>query len=678
MISGKLVVVTGHLFQAVCAAMIAVVLLVFYRHYRRRYLLHWAWSWWAFCLYVGGAAMAQSSPSPAWVLPATTLSVIGGYAQIALLMVGTWELARGHDLARGKTRRAVGLLVVFGLLMVLVTVASPYPVRLLVRIGLRTFLAGLAFLAASVGVLRHSGSGMGPKVLGGAFLVYALEQFHYTTIMGLPLLDVDVDLPYLPFLGLFDFLLQTVMGMGMVLWLLEEERRRVLSAAGRIEHLAYHDTLTGLPNRSLLLENLRTAMARSEVDGRKAAVLLLDLDRFKLVNDSLGHAAGDRLLQMVAERIQQVARPGDTVARPGADEFVVLLPGLANEGEALRMAERLLGVIRQPLSLDGREIVVTASLGISRFPKDGSNPEDLLHKADLAMSQAKGRGRDTFQIHTVSMDTRALERLSLEADLRRALDGDELLLFFQPILDVRTRRIEGGEALLRWRHPERGLLRPNDFLWVAEPSSLSHQLDFWVLDCACRELRRWQAAGSRLRAAVNLSARSLHHPELIRRVEDLLEENGLLPSSLELEIPERLAMQNAEVTLDVVRSLKDLGVGVALDDFGTGYALPYLRSLPVNTLKIDISFVRALGEGPGSAELPAAMMTLARNLGIRVVAEGVEHEKQWELLRHQGCDQVQGHLFSPPLPAEEFRELLLRRRLPEWEGLAARAEPAGL
>jgi diguanylate cyclase (GGDEF)-like protein len=570
-------------------------------------------------------------------------------------------------------------MLALALVSIFVSISLPHPARLVIRVGLRSFLAGLAFLAAAFGILGRPSirAGMGPRILGGAFLVYGLEQFHYTLIMLLAYFEPEWSPAYLQFLSLFDFLLQATMGMGMVLWLLEEERRRVLSAARQIEHLAYHDPLTGLPNRSLLLENLRTALARSEHDGRKAAVLSLGLDRFKVVNDSLGHAAGDRLLQTIADRLRSVVRQGDIVARPGADEFVVMQPALRNEAEALQMAEKLLCTIRLPVSLAGREIVVTASIGISRFPKDGAHPEELLTKADLALSQAKGKGGDTFQIHTQNMDARALDRLSLESDLRRAIANDQLVLFFQPILDARTRRLEGGEALLRWRHPERGLLRPVDFLWVAEPSGLAHELDLWALATACRELRLWQPAGTKLRAAVNLSARSLHHPELIRSIGDLLEEGDFPPSCLEVEISEPVAVQSSEVTLDVVRSLKEMGVGIALDDFGTGYSLPYLRSLPIDTLKIDVSFVRALSEGPGGSELSAAMMTLARSLGIRVVAEGVENERQWELLRNQGCDQVQGHLFSPPLSAPEFRDLVLRRRVPEWEGLPVRLEPTG-
>jgi diguanylate cyclase (GGDEF)-like protein len=567
-------------------------------------------------------------------------------------------------------------MVVLALAAILVSVSLPHAERLVVRFGLRSFLAGLAFLAASAGVLRRFWRrGLGPRLLGVAFLIYGLEQFHYSVIMGLAFLTPAWNSPFSGYLTVFDFLLQMTMAMGMVLWLLDEEHRRVAQAARQLEHLAYHDPLTGLPNRSLLLESLRAALGRAELDGRRVALLFLDIDRFKVINDSLGHDMGDRLLQGVAARLRSLARPGDMVARIGNDEFVMLLTDLPNEAEALLTAERLLGAVRVPFVFDGRDLEVSASLGISRFPKDGSGPEDLLKTADLAMSQAKTRGGDTFQIHTASMDARARERLALESDLRRALGSDELVLFYQPILDARTRRIEGAEALVRWRHPDRGLLRPEHFLWIVEPTGLADRLDFWVLGTACREVGAWQAAGARVRAAVNLSARTLRDPELPRRIEELLEEGGFSPAALEIEISEVLAVQNAEVTLDVLRSLKDLGVRVALDDFGTGYSLPYLRSLPIDTLKIDVSFVRALGDGPEGVEIPAAMMTLARSLGIRVVAEGVENERQWDLLRSQGCDEVQGHLFSPPLPAPEFRDLLLRRR--GFEGHTARIEPAG-
>jgi predicted signal transduction protein with EAL and GGDEF domain len=359
------------------------------------------------------------------------------------------------------------------------------------------------------------------------------------------------------------------------------------------------------------------------------------------------------------------------VARLGGDEFTVLLPEIGDERDMVKVAEKLLALIRQPLLLQGREIVVTGSIGISRFPQDGDIPEELLKRADVAMYQAKQVGRDGYEIYRPSMDADALERLSLENDLRRALAGHELRLYYQPILDSRTGRIEGVEALLRWQHPERGLLLPGEFLTIAEQAGLSNLLDLWVLRTACREIRNWHEDGAAVRVTVNLSARPFQQPDLVDKIETILAETGLPSPLLEIEITETLAMQNAEVSLGVLRALKDLGIRIAIDDFGTGYSsLSYLRTFPIDTLKIDGSFVRSLNIGDVQAEIPAAMIALAHSLDIRVVGEGVEEEAQWLLLREQGCDEVQGFLFSRPLPAEDCRHLVLRQEAGEEVALA--------
>jgi diguanylate cyclase (GGDEF)-like protein len=454
----------------------------------------------------------------------------------------------------------------------------------------------------------------------------------------------------------------------MVIRLLEEERKQLLVASEQIEHLAYHDALTGLPNRNLFLDHLRLALALAAREGRQVAILFLDLDRFKTINDSLGHASGDELLRTIAGRLRACLRQGDTVARLGGDEFTVLLPEVATEDDTVRVAEKLLDRIRQPLILQSREIVVTSSIGISRFPQDGDLPEELVKKADVAMYQAKQLGRDGYQIYLPTMDADALEQLSLENDLRRALANDELCLYYQPILDSHSGRIEAVEALLRWQHPQRGLMGPSEFLWIGEQSGLINPIDFWALRTACREVCSWMKEGVDVRVTVNLSARPFQQPDLIERVQSVLEETGLPAELLELEITETLAMQNAEVSLTVLRALKDLGVRIAIDDFGTGYSsLSYLRTFPIDTLKIDESFVRSLNVGDVRAEIPAAMIALAHSLDIRVVGEGVEEEVQWLILREQGCDEVQGFLFSRPVPGDQCRDLILRQRVGEPE-----------
>jgi diguanylate cyclase (GGDEF)-like protein len=668
MVSSIGVMLTGYLAQASNALLVAIVLRAIHRYYRRGYLLHWSGSWWAFFAYMLGGALSLTllGRMPADSLPrlaASTLSLSGGYAQALLLVFGAYEIATLRRVSRQRAQRLLLTVCLLALATVLLSSALAPEHRLAVRVGSRSVLAGLAFLVSAWGVLRGSlrKASLGRKLLGGSFLLYGLQQLHYTGLMIVEM-RLGRDLGYGLWLVAFDLLLQAAMGLGMVIWLLEDERKQVLAAAEQIEHLAYHDALTGLPNRNLFLDHLRLALALAGRDRRHVAVLFLDLDRFKTINDSLGHGAGDELLRTIADRLRLGLRQGDTVARLGGDEFTVLLPEIGDERDMIHVAEKLLTLIRQPLTLQGREIVVTGSVGISRFPHDGDIPEELLKRADVAMYQAKQGGRDVYQIYLPSMDADALERLSLENDLRRALVHEELLLYFQPILDSRTGRIEGVEALLRWQHPDRGLLLPGDFLTIAEQSGLSNPLDLWVLRTACFEVCQWHEEGTRVRLTVNLSARAFQQPDIVERVQSILEETGILPHLLEIEITETLAMQNAEVSLGVLRALKELGLRIAIDDFGTGYSsLSYLRTFPIDTLKIDESFVRSLNVGDVQAEIPAAMIALAHSLEIRVVGEGVEEEAQWLILREQGCDEVQGFLFSRPLPSRECRDLVMRQ-----------------
>ncbi|HEY0783258.1 MAG TPA: EAL domain-containing protein, partial [Thermoanaerobaculia bacterium] len=422
-----------------------------------------------------------------------------------------------------------------------------------------------------------------------------------------------------------------------------------------------HDALTDLPNRSRLIHQLLATLPEARRGGERMAVLSLDLDRFTVINDSLGHRAGDEVLCALADRLHRSLRPGDTVGRLGGDEFVLLLRGVGSEAELVRTAETLLAVVRVPFLIGGREVHVSASLGASRFPEDGADPEELLKRAEVAMYQAKEQGRGPYQIYAPTMDAHNLEQLSLENDLRKALVNREFVLFYQPVLNCHTRGVDSVEALLRWRHPRLGLLRPGQFLWLAEAAGLTDAVDLWVLRTACRQMVAWQADGvPRLRVAVNLSARPFQRRDLLERVKEVLAETTLQPSSLEIEITETLAMQNAEASLAVLRGLKELGVRISIDDFGTGYSsLSYLTNFPIDTLKVDASFVRSLGGDSGSEEVVAAVIALAHSLDIDVVAEGVEEELQWQVLRELGCDKVQGYLFSHPLPADECRQLAL-------------------
>jgi diguanylate cyclase (GGDEF)-like protein/PAS domain S-box-containing protein len=439
------------------------------------------------------------------------------------------------------------------------------------------------------------------------------------------------------------------------------ERKR---AEEQIKSLAYHDVLTGLPNRLLFNDRLALAVAQAHRLEQRLGILFLDVDRFKIINDSLGHSLGDRLLQGVAQRLEAALREGDTVARLGGDEFILLLPGVARAEDAAKVAEKLLESLKLPFHLESRELFVTASIGISLYPDDGLDGETLVKNADVAMYRAKEQGRDNYQLYTHAMNERAVEHLALESSLRKALGNQELVLDYQPMLDLNTGRVHGVEALLRWQHPERGLLRPAEFMALAEVTSLILPMGPWILRTACAQARAWQEAGhAELVVAMNLSARQFQQPDLVQQVKQALEETGLQARCLDLEITESHAMQNAESTIATLRELKQLGVRISIDDFGIGYSsLNYLKRLPIDTLKIDQSFVRDITTDPDDAAIATAVIALAHTLKLRVVAEGVETQEQLAFLAARHCDRMQGYLFSKPLPAEECGAFLTRAR----------------
>ncbi|MEP7131818.1 MAG: EAL domain-containing protein, partial [Acidobacteriota bacterium] len=442
------------------------------------------------------------------------------------------------------------------------------------------------------------------------------------------------------------------------------ERKR---AEEQVKHLAFHDALTGLPNRLLFQDRLRMAVLNAHRSEDHLATLFLDLDRFKVINDSLGHSIGDELLRGVAERLGSCVREGDTVARLGGDEFTILVPGMAGDEDAAKIARKILGVLRLPFVIDGRELFLTTSIGVAIYPADGETAETLVRNADTAMYRAKEQGRDNFQLYTPAMNSRALERLSLESRLRQAIHNRELVLQYQPLVDLETNQIRGAEALIRWEHPEMGLLAPGEFIPLAEVSGLIVPIGEWVLHAACAQVRAWQQLGHpRLSVAVNLSARQFQQADLVSQVRAALEAADLAPEFLDLEITESNAMQNADVSISTLWDLKNLGVQLSMDDFGTGYSsLNYLKRFPIDRLKIDQSFVRDVTTDPDDAAIASAIIAMAHSLELTVVAEGVETEPQLAFLRGQHCDEMQGYLVSRPVAPERFLELLRENRKSE-------------
>ncbi|HEY9079303.1 putative bifunctional diguanylate cyclase/phosphodiesterase [Magnetovibrio sp.] len=432
----------------------------------------------------------------------------------------------------------------------------------------------------------------------------------------------------------------------------------------KIAFQSNYDALTELPNRSLFADRLTQAISIARREKTLVALLYIDLDNFKVINDTLGHSAGDRLLIKATHRLLNAVREEDTVARLGGDEFTLILTGITKEAYASIAANKILNTLSQPFSLDGREIHISASIGISTFPRDGDDVEELLKNADTALYRAKAQGRGVFRFFTPEIQAAVTERVELEHGLRQALANDELMLYYQPLFDPKIERVIGAEALIRWNHPQRGMVSPDAFIPIAEDSGLIIPIGEWVIKTACTQLLAWQNAGfTGLRMSINLSIRQLGDPNLVACIERMLQDNALDPEQLELEITESLFVDHRPETLSVLKKLKALGVTLAIDDFGTGYSsLSYLKRFPIDTLKIDQSFIRDVTENTDSAAIVDAVVAMAHRLNLSVVGEGVETQEQLTFLNIAGCDIVQGYLLGRPGEADAMIPMLTQQR----------------
>ncbi len=450
-------------------------------------------------------------------------------------------------------------------------------------------------------------------------------------------------------------------GLGTV-WAICRDVTEHKKAQAQLYRLAHYDQLTGLPNRAFFLDRLNHSIALARRQGRQVAVLFLDLDRFKIINDTLGHVLGDRLLREMGQRLCECIREVDAVARMGGDEFTLCLGDVNGAESVEKVAKKILKNLVRPLCIDGHELFITTSIGISLFPDHHQDAQSLIKKADIAMYHAKAQGRNNYQFYREEMDSDVEKRLVLETAIRKALEMGQFRIFYQPKVDIATGRITAMEALLRWDHPELGLLPPNEFIPLAEETGLIFSIGEWVLLQACLQNRQWQQRGlPRMRVAVNISGYQLQQREFIDIVRRVLDESGLASCDLEIEVTETVVMQNPESAVAILNQLRDLGVMIAIDDFGTGYSsLAHLKRFSVNTLKIDKSFVRDVELDATDAAIATAIISMGNSLKLQVIAEGVETEGQLDFLRDHRCQEMQGYLFSKPLPAEEIEHFLLQ------------------
>lgn len=660
--------VAGLFAQAGVAILIALVLGGLLRRYWRPFLRHWTWSWIALAVQAGAGAgafvLAQWRPITDPVRIGLALAVgIGGYLQIAWLLLGTAELTSGRALPPRTTRWIIAAVTLVGAVLVLAYSwdASRSELLFTLRISVRRVVASVAFVIGGVAISQapRIARGIGRRVVMLAFFGLGAQQVHFLVMTALPAMRARYAV-YVSSLVFVDVVLYVALAMGLVIWLLEEERQATMDAAARIEQIAYHDSLTGLPNRQLFLSQLGMALHHARRNDTMCAVLFLDLDRFKVVNDSLGHAAGDVVLQTVAKRIRMTIRGEDSVTRLGGDEFAVLGSHIFGPEDAVLLAERIIAAVKRPIIVDGQELFVTTSLGISLFPDDATDPENLVKTADAAMYRAKAKGRDVVERYRPEAGLAPLEQLGLESNLQRALEFDELVVYYQPIVQAHTGQVAGVEALLRWNHPSRGLLAPSEFIPLAEATGAIVPIGEWVLRTACNQVQRWRTRGqTQLRAAVNLSVRQLQHPDLVACVARILQETELPADRLELEITESIAMRSSGRAVDNLRALKALGVRVSIDDLGKGYSsLSALRLFPIDSLKIDRSFVQGIPHNKDDSAIAASLITLGLALGVNVIAEGIERPEQLAFFIEQQCAEWQGFLLVRPVTAEECERVL--------------------
>jgi len=654
------ILVAVYMGQGLLALVLSAYFFIFIQDYQRPYLRHWGYSYLAMAIHMVLAATAfvllVRGVSPGLRVWVSAASLAAVYAQVALLFAGVLSLAWQRPLTERRVILSVAGFALLGASTGLIAAFDPEAavVRALTRLGVKNLLLALVFLAAAWVILRHSRASAtsGGRFLAGLMTVYALVLLHDLSIQSLAILD-HWRAPYLSLIPLSDLVLHAMIGVGLVTWLFQQEREVAETARDQASQLSLYDPLTGLPNRNNVRQHLAEQIHTLGGTGLKVAFAFVDLDRFRRINDSLGHRYGDELLILLGQRLQDRSPPGIAVSRIGSDEFAFVLSELRGEDEARARLAYLMDLVREPLHVAGRDIHLEYSCGFALFPDDGEDEQTLMRAADLAHSTARKKKTGELLRYQTGMEEDAGHSLVMETELRRALSDDQFRVHYQPMMNQEG-ELAGVEALVRWQHPERGLLGPDQFLPLVDTIGLSSQLDYWVLEAACRQLSVWSQQGLDLKMAVNLSARLFEQPELPSTVERVVRRTGIRPSILQLEITEQVAMNDIEAGNAAIQRLHEVGVSLALDDFGTGYSsMSWLRRLPVDQVKIDKSFISELDTPQGRA-IVRSMTELARALGLKVTAEGVETRAQWDELRTLRCDNYQGFYFSRPLRAQDL------------------------
>ena len=643
-------------FQILGPLSVSLLLFQIYRSFKTRYVLSWALSFGALAIFDAAGAVLLYRDGAAKPLVLLAGSIIGGafaYLQLGWLVWGTVELSKQKELKVAEPYRVLLLLAGVGVLSggIPFLVGGDPAVLRFFYLGLHALAAALTFVVCGMAVRRFRGAGFTVPAI--AYVIYGFVQLNEFIMIMRSVVARNAALPMLN-LSVSELAGSAIVALGAVLIVLEDQREASAFASSQVEQLAYYDTLTGLPNRALFGDRLSVALGHANRHRYKLAILFLDIDRFKQINDSLGHTVGDRLLKIVSTRIRSAIREEDTVARFGGDEFTVLIHIIGKIEDAGKIAQKILDSLKTPITIDERDFVVTCSIGISVYPLDGVDAETLIRNADTAMYRAKDLGRNTYQFYAATMNRKALEALEVENGLRRALANNEFVLYYQPLVDISSATVFGLEALIRWQHPELGLLRPDRFIPAAEQSGLIISIGRWVLREACKQASEWHRRGHKVIMAVNLSGRQFSDADLLHHVQEALESADLKPEFLEFEITEGYAMQDVQKAILTLRQLKALGVRIAIDDFGTGYScLSYLKQFPIDTLKLDGSFVRDLA-APEDAQIALGVIALAHSLKLKVTAEGVETISQLAFLKEHACDRIQGYLFSRPMPPANF------------------------